>query len=85
MIPAFGRLRQKNGKIKTNLGYTVRPCFKKTKQKPKTSIQNSKTLSDWCCISQGRDFDSLVFQNFAQRIMVLSYILEFLVLGFSRP
>jgi hypothetical protein len=33
VIPAFGRLRQKDGKLKSYLGYTVRPYLKKKRKK----------------------------------------------------
>jgi hypothetical protein len=49
VIPALKRLRQKDDKIETSLGYIAGPCLKnnndnKNKQKPPNKSQTKKTL-----------------------------------------
>jgi hypothetical protein len=43
VIPAFGRLRQKEQESKTSLGYTARPSLRTNKQN-KTKTTQSKSM-----------------------------------------
>jgi hypothetical protein len=45
VIPALGRLGQEDPDFKASLGYTVRPCFKKTPHTTKVRFQLQKSTS----------------------------------------
>jgi hypothetical protein len=41
VITVLGRLRQEDCEFEASLGYIVRPCFKKTKNRNKIKVKNN--------------------------------------------